>query len=48
MLKDTKILMNVLKGDESEQAEPEVQDAPKVAPEREIDKSDTWSSNSSW
>ena len=56
--KDTEILMNVLLGDESEQAEPEIQDAPnvspevpnepKVAPEREIDKNDTWKSNSSW
>lgn len=58
IFKDTDILMNVLKGDESEQAEPEVQDAPNVspevpnepemAPEREINKNDTWTSNSSW
>jgi hypothetical protein len=48
MLKDTKILVNVLTGEQTQQAEPEIQDAPEVAPEREIDKSDTWTSNSSW
>ena len=56
--KDTEILMSVLLGDESEQAEPEVQDAPNVstevpnepemAPETEINKNNTWTSTSSW